>query len=105
MTKNVINSFVVQDKVLNTVELTVAAGSRLEGRAIDGLRAELEITFLMMQPPGGEADWNPAPELKLDAGARVLVVTTLEALSELELLNQPARRLIDWMTGGTRDLA
>jgi Trk K+ transport system NAD-binding subunit len=108
VTKNVINSFVVEGKVLNTVEMTVRAGSRLDGRTVDSLREAFEVTFLMMQV-GSEVDWNPAPERRLGAGTKVLVVTTLEALDELETLNQePGRlggtttRLAGWI-GGRRE--
>jgi Trk K+ transport system NAD-binding subunit len=100
VTRNVINSFVVGDKVLNTVELTVRGGSRLEGRTVDQLRAELEVTFLMLQV-GDDVDWNPAPTRVLAAGAKLLVVTTLEALAELQTLNQGRGRL----GGGSHQLA
>ncbi|MFN3432184.1 MAG: hypothetical protein ACK46X_19825, partial [Candidatus Sericytochromatia bacterium] len=64
------------------------------------LRAELEVTFLMMQVGDGhdvstapaEVDWNPAPDRVLVAGAKVVVVTTMEALTELEVLNQERGR-------------
>lgn len=100
VTRNVINSFVVGETVLNTVELTVRAGSKLAGRSVDSLRAELEVTFLMMQT-GAEVDWNPAPDRVLTAGAKVVVVTTMEALTELEVLNQERSRF----TGLLRDPA
>ena len=66
-------------------------GLLLAGRSIDSLRAELEVTFLMMQV-GAEVDWNPAPDRVLPAGAKVVVVTTMEALTELEVLNQERSR-------------
>lgn len=91
VTRNVINSFVVEDQVLNTVELVVRKASRLEGRTIDALREELEVTFLMYQE-AGHVDWNPRPDQKLAAGSKVLVVTTLESLKELEALNQEPKR-------------
>jgi Trk K+ transport system NAD-binding subunit len=111
VTKNVINSFVVEGKVLNTVEMTVRGGSRLDGRTVDSLREAFEVTFLMMQV-GSDVDWNPAPERRLGPGTKVLVVTTLEALSELETLNQEpgrvgatATRLVGWIGGRGKDPA
>lgn len=91
VTRNVINSFVVGDRVLNTVELTVREGSALAGRTLDSLRAELEVTFLMWQN-GAEVDWNPGPEQVLAGGHKLLVVTTLESLAELETLNEERGR-------------
>ena len=91
VTRNVINSFVVGDRVLNTVELTVREGSALAGRTLDSLRAELEVTFLMWQG-GSEVDWNPAPQQVLSGGHKLLVVTTLESLAELETLNEERGR-------------
>lgn len=91
VTRNVINSFVVEGHVLNTVELTVRKTSRLQGRTIDSLREEFEVTFLMYQE-AGHVDWNPRPDQKLVEGAKVLIVTTLESLREIEALNAEPRR-------------
>ncbi|MFP5502860.1 MAG: potassium channel family protein [Candidatus Sericytochromatia bacterium] len=99
VTRNVIHSFVVEDTVLNTVELVVRQGAKLEGRTIDSLRAELEVTFLMAQS-GKEIDWNPPPGMVLEAGTKVLVVTTLEALRELEHLNEERKRFSGLLPSG-----
>lgn len=97
-TRNVINSFVVEGTVLNTVELVVREGSALVDRTLDALRSELEVTFLLYQQ-GDELDWNPAPERVLQAGTKLLVVTTLESLKVLEHLNEErtsiTRHLVD----------
>lgn len=91
VTRNVIHSFVVEDEVLNTVEMVVRAGSKLDGRTIDQVRSALEVTFLLHQE-GKALDWNPGPDRRLTAGVKVLVVATLEALRELESLNEEPRR-------------
>ncbi|MDB5097536.1 MAG: TrkA-N domain protein [Cyanobacteria bacterium RYN_339] len=94
-TKNVINSFVVEDTVLNTVELTVAADSRLAGRTLDSLRAEFEVTFLLLQTSAG-LDWNPPPAHTLQSGHKVWIVTTTGGLREIEALNQAKRLFPKW---------
>lgn len=86
--RNVINSFAVDEVVLNTVELVVRAGSRLVGRSLGAVQKELEITFLMLKnPEEAKPDWNPQSERVLKAGAKILVVTEVETLRELEALN------------------
>jgi Trk K+ transport system NAD-binding subunit len=94
-TKNVINSFVVEETVLNTVELTVAPDSRLAGRTLDSLRAEFEVTFLLLQTSAG-LDWNPPPTHTLQPGHKVWIVTTTGGLRELEELNQAKRLFPRW---------
>lgn len=88
---NVINSFVVEDQVLNTVELVVRDGSRLVGRTLGSIHDQMEVTFLLLKD-GDEVDWNPRPDRMLRAGAKLLVVSTVETMRELEALNQPGRR-------------
>lgn len=89
--RNVINSFVVEDQVLNTVELVVRDGSRLVGRTLGSLHEQMEVTFLLHKD-GEDVDWNPRPDRLLRAGAKLLVVSTVETMRDLEALNQPARR-------------
>lgn len=88
---NVINSFVIEDQVLNTVELLVREGSRLDGRTLGSLHDQMEVTFLLLKE-GDHADWNPRPDRIARAGAKLLVVTTVEIMRDLEALNQPSRR-------------
>jgi Trk K+ transport system NAD-binding subunit len=85
--RNVRGSVEIEGKVLHTVELEVRPDARLAGRMLDSLRAQLEVTFLMLHR-GGTTDWNPSPSTVLTSGDRVLVVTTLESLSALEALNR-----------------
>lgn len=88
---NVINSFVVEDQVLNTVELVVREGSRLADRTLGSIHDLMEVTFLLLKE-GDHADWNPRPDRFIRAGAKLLVVTTAETMRELDALNQPPRR-------------
>lgn len=91
--RNVINAFVVEGQVLNTVELTVRDGSRLDGRSLASIHDQMEVTFLLLKE-GDQADWNPRPDRVLRAGSKVLVVTTVEVMRELEGLNQAPRRVL-----------
>jgi Trk K+ transport system NAD-binding subunit len=89
--RNVINSFVVEDQVLNTVEMVVREGSRLEGRTLGSVHDQMELTFLLLKE-GDQADWNPRPDRIMRAGSKLLVVATVEIMRELEALNQGTRR-------------
>ncbi len=89
--RNVINSFVVEDQVLNTIEIVVREGARLEGRTLGSIHDQMEVTFLLLKQ-GDHADWNPRPDRIIHAGAKLLVVSTVETMRELEALNQPPRR-------------
>jgi Trk K+ transport system NAD-binding subunit len=89
--RNVINSFVIEDQVINTVELVVRPGARLDGVTLASLHDKMEVTFLLLKQ-GDEADWNPRPERILRAGAKLVVVATAEIMRELEALNQGPRR-------------
>lgn len=85
--KNVINSFVFNDKQLNTVEITISENSRLIGWTLDRLRQELELTIALYQK-GEEMDWNPSPEIELNPGVKLLVITTADSLQDLQQLNR-----------------
>lgn len=89
--RNVINSFVIEDQVLNTVELTIREGSRLDGRSLGSIHDEMEVTFLLLKQ-GAESDWNPRPDRVLRGGSRLLVVSTVEMMRLLDALNAPSRR-------------
>lgn len=90
--RNVINAFVADGLVLNTVEMTVRAASRLEGRSLGSVQKEMELTFLMLKDVDeAKPDWNPQSERILRAGAKLLVVTEVETLRELEAMNQGPR--------------
>lgn len=89
--RNVINSFVIEDQVLNTVEMVIRDGSRLDGRTLGSLHDEMEVTFLLLKP-GEEADWNPRPDRTLRGGSKLLVVSTVETMRALDALNAPSRR-------------
>lgn len=104
VTRNVINSFVVEGAVLNTVELVVREGSKLAGKTIDALRSELEVTILLHQS-GQDLDWNPGPDRMLHPGSKLLVVTTLESLRVLERLNEERTSVTDQLGDAWRRLS
>jgi Trk K+ transport system NAD-binding subunit len=86
--RNVINSFIFNNVQLNTVEITIGEKSQLIGWTLDQLRSRLEITIALYQTDK-EMDWNPNPKIILEKGVKLLVITTLESLKELEKLNNP----------------
>lgn len=86
--RNVINSFVFNNVQLNTVEFTIAEKSQLIGWTLDQLRSRLELTIALYQTDK-EMDWNPSPKFTLATGVKLLVITTLDSLQELEKLNKP----------------
>jgi Trk K+ transport system NAD-binding subunit len=86
LSKRVLHSFVVRDVVLNTIELTVTPGSKLEGQRLEQIQARLEVTFLLLRDDH-EIDWNPRGEKVLRAGNTVMVVATADIIQKLESLN------------------
>ncbi len=85
--RNVINSFFFNDVQLNTVEITINEKSHLIGWSLNKLRQELELTVALYQD-ATVMDWNPDPDIKLQPGVKLLVITTSESLKELERLNR-----------------
>jgi Trk K+ transport system NAD-binding subunit len=86
---NVINSFIFNNVQLNTVEFTIATNSQLLGWTLDQLRSRMELTVALYQS-ATEMDWNPNPNFVLEAGVKLLIITTSESLQELGKLNKPA---------------
>lgn len=84
--RDLISSFTIENEVFHTTEIVVEPGSRLEGRTLDSLRSQFEVTFLMHQDAGAEINWNPEPFTVLRSGAKVVVVANVKALHRLEVL-------------------
>jgi len=79
-------SFYVDDVLLNVSHVTIAPGSPLAGRRVGEVERELDLSIILHRGPAG-VDFHPTPEAVLEAGDRIVVFATLEALSCLNRLN------------------
>ena len=86
---NIKHSFYVGDLLLNLSEIAVAPGSPLIGRPVTALEQELDISVICYRA-NGVTDLRPHPEQALKAGDEILVLASLDALRQLQSLNEPA---------------
>ena len=86
---NVEHSFYVGDSLLNLSQVDIEPDSRIVGWSIKKLESELNLSVICHQ--AGECiNTHPEPELPLEAGVRILIMASLEALKRLNDLNRPA---------------
>jgi voltage-gated potassium channel len=73
---------------LQIEEATVAAGSPLAGATLkdSGLRADLKVMIVAVKKPAGQMLFNPAPELKIEAGDTLVALGRREHLDQLDAL-------------------
>jgi Trk K+ transport system NAD-binding subunit len=86
LSQRVLHSFKVGGLTLQTVELTLQAGSPLAGKSLGEVQAGLEVTFLLLRDQV-HVDWNPPSTAVLREGATVMAVATAEVIRKLEALN------------------
>lgn len=84
--REMISSFTIEGEVFHTTEIVIRPGSRLDGRTVDSLRSQFEVTFLMHQDQAG-VNFNPEPFTVLHPGSKVVVVANVKALHRLDALN------------------
>jgi Trk K+ transport system NAD-binding subunit len=93
--RKVYQAFQLAEQSVHLTDLTLSNESRLVGKTVGGIQADKRINIIMHQGPGG-VNVNPDPAIELKAGDTILVIAPMDALLELERLNQPA----DQKTGG-----
>ena len=76
------HSFYVDDLLMNTAQVTVQAGSVLEGRTIAWLEKELDVTVVLHKGPD-TFDPHPAPDVTLCPADCLVVFASLESLARL----------------------
>lgn len=87
MRVNVKHSFYVGDQLLNLSEVKIQPDSKLVGRTVERMESELGLSFVSYQDDNIEK-LHPDPDLKVQGGAKVLVIATLDSLHKLNDLNK-----------------
>jgi Trk K+ transport system NAD-binding subunit len=88
MRVNVKHSFYVGEQLLNLSELTILPDSQLIGWSVEKLEGELGLSFVSYKDSSTDK-LHPDPDLEMQAGAKILVIASLETLYRLNELNQP----------------
>ena len=88
MRVNVKSSFYIDDTLLNISELTVGAGSMIEGWSIGRLENELDLSVVSFFRES-KTYLHPDSNQCLSAGCKILVLASLETLHQLTTLNRP----------------
>ncbi|MCX7682415.1 MAG: NAD-binding protein [Anaerolineae bacterium] len=79
-------SFYVGDLLMNVAHTEVKAGSLLDGRTIDELERELDISIIMHKRMDA-VDMHPAPEVKVRPGDSLVILASLEALARFQQMS------------------
>jgi hypothetical protein len=89
----VLRTIAVGRHVLLIADLTVSAGSDLDGTPVEEVHQTGQARALAVQRAGSEAvDWSPSRTLRLAAQDRLYVIATRAGLSRVLAGSQPARR-------------
>lgn len=70
---NILSSFEFGGTLVSAFQLVVEPGGVMSGQTVNEVRQKHEVTVLMHQT-NGKADWNPAPDVKLNDGDKLLVI-------------------------------
>lgn len=89
MRVNVKHSFYLGDDLLILGESTVEPDSTLIGWSLERLETELDLSVVCYQS-GATSDLHPAPNLRIGAGNKILVLASLGAVRQLDALSRPA---------------
>lgn len=87
MRLNVKHSFYVGEELLNIVEVAIEPGSHLIGWTVKQLEMEFDLSVVAHQS-NSRTDIHPDPELHLNDGDVLLVLTSIQKLHQLNRLNQ-----------------
>lgn len=79
-------SFYVGDLLVNVAHTEVKAGSSLDGRTINEIERELDISVIMHKRVDA-VDMHPAPEVRIRPGDMLVVLASLEALARLQQMS------------------
>ncbi len=86
MRLNVKSSFYVGETLLNLIEMVVEPCAEFNGWTIEALQKQVDISILYFQDDH-TTDLHPNGSLVLHAGAKILVLATLENLYQLNEMN------------------
>jgi Trk K+ transport system NAD-binding subunit len=81
------HSFYVDDVLLNVSEIKVHPASRLVGKSLAELEAELDFSVILHRGCEG-IDLHPDPQIRLHGDDRIVVFASLDVLNRLSQLNK-----------------
>jgi len=81
------HSFYIDDMLLNVSEIKVQPASRLVGRSLAELEAELDFSIILHRGREG-IDLHPDPQIRLHGDDRIVVFASLDVLNRLSQLNK-----------------
>jgi Trk K+ transport system NAD-binding subunit len=87
--RRIYQDFELGGRHLHLIDLTVAAGSRLVGRTIGEVQADVQVNAVMHLGAAG-VDVNPGHDVVLAAGDELLVIAPIDRLRALEAENRAA---------------
>jgi Trk K+ transport system NAD-binding subunit len=85
--RNITNALYVAGKLLSTVELTVARDGILDGRLVQTIEDQHDVSVLYRRNRQGE-DLRPRGDYRLAVGDIVVIIGQLPAISRIQELNQ-----------------
>ena len=81
------HSFYIDDELLNVGEIKVQPASRLVGKSLAELEAELDFSVILYKGCEG-IDLHPDPQIRLHGDDRIVVFASLDVLNRLSQLNK-----------------
>lgn len=85
--RNITNALYIAGKLLSTVELTVARDGILDGRLVQTIEDQHDVSILYRRNRQGE-DLRPRSDYRLAAGDIVIIIGQLPAITRIQALNQ-----------------
>ncbi len=85
--RNITNALYVAGKLLSTVELTVAHDGILDGRLVQTIEDQHDVSVLYRRSRQGE-DLRPRGDYRLTVGDTVVIIGQLPAITRLQELNR-----------------
>ncbi len=82
LSDNILSSFEFGGTVINAFQMIIDETSSFIDIRINDVRSDYEVTVLMHERDG-QVDWNPAPEIVLKAGDKLLIMAERENIKGL----------------------
>jgi voltage-gated potassium channel len=81
------HSFYIDDMLLNVSEIKIQPASKLVGKSLAELEAELDFSIILYRGREG-IDLHPDPQIRLHGDDRIIVFASLDVLNRLSQLNR-----------------
>jgi Trk K+ transport system NAD-binding subunit len=85
--RKIYQGFQLAGQQVHFTDLSIRSTGRLVGRTVGDIQADKRINVVMQQGASG-VHVNPDPHILLEAGDTILVIAPMDALLELEAMNQ-----------------